>query len=79
MTWNPYPRLPRGAVRDLLGITRALYRSASLEDPLDPARLQAIGSIPQQRGSPRPWMPPRLIRNEDVDPGGPSGARHSTQ
>jgi len=27
VTWNPYPRLPSGALRDLLGITRALYLS----------------------------------------------------
>ena len=45
MTWNPYPPLPVGAVRDLLGITRALYRTALNGDPRDVAKLQALADI----------------------------------
>jgi len=45
VTWNPYPRLPAGVVRDLLGITRALYRATLAEDPRDVARLQALEDI----------------------------------
>lgn len=45
MNWNPYPRLPAGAVRDLLGITRALYRATLAEDPRDVVRLQALADI----------------------------------
>lgn len=45
MTWNPYSPLPAGAVRDLLGITRALYRATLAEDPRDVLRLQALEDI----------------------------------
>lgn len=45
MTWNPYPPLPVGALRDMLGITRALYRAALAEDPRDVSRLQALEDI----------------------------------
>jgi hypothetical protein len=45
VAWNPYPTLPAGAVRDLLGITRALYRLALEADPRDPGRLQALEQI----------------------------------
>jgi hypothetical protein len=45
VTWNPYPPLPVGAVRDLLGITRALYRATLADDPRDVARLQALEDI----------------------------------
>jgi len=45
VTWNPYPPLPVGALRDLLGITRALYRAALEEEPRDAARLQALEEI----------------------------------
>lgn len=44
MTWNPYPPLPLAAVRDLLGITRALYRATLAADPRDP-RLPALADI----------------------------------
>ncbi len=37
--------MPLGAVRDLLGITRALYRAALAEDPRDVDRLQALADI----------------------------------
>jgi hypothetical protein len=42
MPWQPYPPLPRETVRDLLGITRALYRAT---DPRDVVRLQALTEI----------------------------------
>ena len=45
MTWNPYPPLPVGPLRDLLGVTRALYRAALEDSPRDPARLQALEDI----------------------------------
>lgn len=45
MAWNPYPPLPVGALRDLLGVTRALYRATSDAEPRDEARLQALGEI----------------------------------
>lgn len=45
MTWNPYPSLPLGAVRDLLGITRALYRAALAESPCNDDRLETIEGI----------------------------------
>jgi len=45
VTWNPYPPLPLGALRDLLGITRALYRATLEEDPRDVIRLQALEDI----------------------------------
>ncbi len=45
MTWDPYPPLPLGAVRDLLGITRALYRAALMDEPRDAERLQALDRI----------------------------------
>ncbi|HKO92833.1 MAG TPA: hypothetical protein VJU61_16875 [Polyangiaceae bacterium] len=45
MAWNPYPPLPLGAVRDLLGITRALYRAALDDEPRDAARLEALEEI----------------------------------
>lgn len=44
MTWNPYPPLPIAAVRDLLGITRALYRATLAADPHD-GRLAALANI----------------------------------
>jgi hypothetical protein len=44
VTWNPYPRLPLGAVRDLLVITRALYRALLAANPND-ARLLALTDI----------------------------------
>lgn len=45
MPWMPYPHLPRETVRDLLGITRALYRATLLNDPRDVVRLQALVDI----------------------------------
>lgn len=49
---EPLPRpLPREAVRDLLGITRALYRAELERVPADPertARLQNIGQLFRQ-------------------------------
>ena len=45
MTYNPYPRLPIGPLRDLCGITRALYRAARAEVPPDASRLAALESI----------------------------------
>jgi hypothetical protein len=45
MSWNPYPTLPAGALRDLLGVTRALYRLAAEAEPRDAARLQALEEI----------------------------------
>lgn len=44
-SWDPYPPLPLGALRDLLGITRALYRVALVQDPRDVARLQTLTDI----------------------------------
>ena len=43
--WDPYPPLPLGAVRDLLGITRALYRTIAVNDPRDISRLRALEEI----------------------------------
>jgi hypothetical protein len=43
--WNPYPPLPREAVRDLLGITRAMYRAKLAEQPRDVVRLQALEDV----------------------------------
>jgi hypothetical protein len=45
VTWDPYPPLPIGALRDLLGITRALYRTTQLDDPRDARRLHALEDI----------------------------------
>jgi hypothetical protein len=45
MPWQPYPPLPRETVRDLLGITRALYRATLASDPRDVVRLQALADI----------------------------------
>lgn len=45
MTWNPYPPLPVGPLRDLLGITRALYRATRDTEPNDAARLAALEDI----------------------------------
>lgn len=45
MNWNPYPPLPLGALRDLLGIARGLYRATLADDPRDVARLQALEDI----------------------------------
>jgi hypothetical protein len=45
VNWNPYPPLPLGAVRDLLGITRAMYRATVADDPRDVCRLQALEDI----------------------------------
>ena len=45
VTWNPYPRVPFAAVRDLLGITRALYRAALADDPRDTTRLRALEDV----------------------------------
>lgn len=45
MTWSPYPALPMGAVRDLLGITRVLYRVAQCEEPRDASRIQRLEEI----------------------------------
>lgn len=45
MTWNPYPPLPLSAVRDLHGITRAMYRAALDDQPRDEARLGALATI----------------------------------
>lgn len=40
--WNPYPPLPRETVRDLLGLTRVLYRAT---EPHDVVRLQELAEI----------------------------------
>jgi hypothetical protein len=45
MAWNPYPPVPAGPLRDLLGVTRAMYRAAADEQPPDEARLQALEAI----------------------------------
>lgn len=45
LAWNPYPSLPTGAVRDLLGIARSLYRVAREAEPRDEVRLQALEQI----------------------------------
>jgi hypothetical protein len=45
MPWKPYPPLPRETVRDLLGITRALYRATLANDPRDVVKLQALVDI----------------------------------
>ena len=45
VTWSPYPPLPAGAIRDLLGITRALYCLARDAGAGDAARLEALASI----------------------------------
>jgi hypothetical protein len=45
VTWNPYPPLPLGALRDLLGITRAMYRATLEHDPRDVVRLQALEDV----------------------------------
>lgn len=45
MSWNPYPPLPRGALRDLLSLTRMLYRAANEADPRDDGRIQALEGI----------------------------------
>jgi hypothetical protein len=45
VTWNPYPRVPFEAVRDLLGITRALYRITRIDDPRDAERLRALEDV----------------------------------
>jgi hypothetical protein len=45
VTWNPYPPLPIEPLRDLLGITRALYRTTLLEASPDALRLQALEDI----------------------------------
>jgi hypothetical protein len=45
VNWNPYPPLPIGAVRDLLGITRALYRFAAEVEPRDEERLRALAEV----------------------------------
>ena len=45
MNWNPYPPLPLCAVRDLLGITRAMYRATVLDDPRNVCRLQVLEDI----------------------------------
>ena len=44
VTWNPSP-LSSGALRDLLGITRALYRAATDEEPRDASRLAALEEL----------------------------------
>ncbi len=45
LTWNPYPPLPIGAIKDLLGITRALYRFTVETDPKDVVKLQELTDI----------------------------------
>lgn len=45
MTWNPYPPLPARALRDLLGITRAMYRAALEAEPRDATRLRTLEEI----------------------------------
>jgi hypothetical protein len=45
VTWNPYPPLPLEPLRDLLGITRALYRATRRATPQDAGRLQALEDI----------------------------------
>jgi hypothetical protein len=45
VSWNPYPPLPRGALRDLLSLTRLLYRAAAEAEPRDEARLQTLQRI----------------------------------
>ena len=44
-TWEPYARLPKGIVRDLLAITRLLYRHTIEQDPHDVVRLQQLEDI----------------------------------
>lgn len=39
---NPYPELPRGALRDLLAVTRMLYRATAELEPQNTVRLQAL-------------------------------------
>lgn len=45
MTFSPYSPLPLAEVRDLLGITRAMYRAALDTEPRDEASLQALERI----------------------------------
>lgn len=45
MTWSPYPRLPVGELRDLLGVVRVLYRAAAASEPRDEARITALEGI----------------------------------
>lgn len=45
MTWNPYPPLPLGAVRDLLGLTRGLYRATLADEPRDISRLESLEKV----------------------------------
>jgi hypothetical protein len=51
VAYNPYPRLPIGPLRDLLGITRALYRASRAEEPPDATRLEALDSIGRALGA----------------------------
>ncbi len=45
MAWNPYPPLPVGPLRDLLCITRLLYRAAAAHQARDLGRLLALEAI----------------------------------
>jgi hypothetical protein len=45
VNWNPYRPLPIGALRDLFGVTRPLYRACRAENPPEPTRLQALELI----------------------------------
>lgn len=45
MAWNPYPPLPVEALRDLLGITRALYRAGRDDAPGDLERLRKLERV----------------------------------
>ena len=44
-TWEPYAPLPKGIVRDLLAVTRLLYRQTSEQDRRDVVRLQQLEDI----------------------------------
>ena len=43
--WSPYPSLSMSAVRDLLGITRAMYRVALSQAPRDAVLIRTLEEI----------------------------------
>jgi hypothetical protein len=45
VTWDPYPPLPLAAVRDLHGVTRAMYRAERAQASPDASRLRALEDI----------------------------------
>lgn len=45
MVWDPYPPLPLGAVRDLLGVARGLYLVAREAADPDATRLESLERV----------------------------------